>query len=87
MTARRVRLQYVSDCPLVERVRADLRLVLAATGISAVLEEDEGDYPSPTLLVDGRDVVTGRSSGDAPQCRLDLPTREQIATALSRGTR
>jgi hypothetical protein len=61
--------------------------VLAATGISAVIEEAEGDYPSPTLLVDGLDVVTGQPGGGAPRCRLDLPTREQIATALSREDR
>ena len=80
----RVRLEHVPDCPLVDRVRARLDRALAATGISAVIEDVEGDYPSPTLLINGLDAATGQPSGGAPRCRLDLPTADQIATALSR---
>lgn len=82
-----VRLLHVADCPLVDRVRTALQDVLHSTGIRAVVEDIEGLYPSPTLLVDGVDIVTGRAPGTEPCCRLDLPTREQISTALRGGAR
>lgn len=81
----RVRLEYVADCPLVERVRARLRDALAMTGVSAVVEDVEGAYASPTLLINGRDAVTGRTVGGDARCRLDLPTTAQIVLALRRG--
>ncbi|MGH3098961.1 MAG: hypothetical protein ACRDMV_23485 [Streptosporangiales bacterium] len=80
-----IRLEHVADCPLVDRVRARLQRALEATGISAVIEEVEGPYPSPTLLIDGLDAVTGRPVGGGVCCRLDLPTTAQIAAALQRG--
>lgn len=81
-----VRLEHVPECPLVDRVRAGLRQALDATGVIAAIEDVEGAYASPTLLIDGVDVVTGRpASGGEVQCRLDLPTYEQITTALTRG--
>ncbi|MDA8069181.1 hypothetical protein [Conexibacter sp. DBS9H8] len=46
------------------------------------IEEVEGPYPSPTLLVGGIDV-TGRTPAAGPSCRLDLPTEEQIVAALA----
>jgi Alkylmercury lyase len=80
-TNARIQLLHVPDCPLVDRVREMVRLVLARSGIAAEIEERVGDYPSPTLLVDGRDV-TGRALGGSAFCRLDLPTEEQIQAAL-----
>ena len=44
-----------------------------------------GRDPSPTVLVDGVDVMrpeSGVRSGDA--CRLDLPTAQRILDALSK---
>jgi hypothetical protein len=79
-----VRLEHVPDCPLVERVRARLRQALTATGVSARVDDVEGDYPSPTLLIDGIDAATGQPTGGALCCRLELPTTEQITTALTR---
>jgi hypothetical protein len=66
----------------VEDLRAILRRTLARSGTAVEVEDLEGPYPSPTLLIDGTDV-TGRFSGDGPACRLDLPTEEQILAALS----
>ncbi|MFE9695090.1 alkylmercury lyase family protein [Micromonospora sp. NPDC005806] len=42
-----------------------------------------GDYPSPSILVNGEDVMGGSSDGPAA-CRLDLPTIERIRAALRR---
>jgi len=44
-----------------------------------------GRYPSPTVLVDGVDVMrpeSGARSGDA--CRLDVPTPQRVLDALQR---
>jgi hypothetical protein len=77
-----IQLLHVPDCPLVDRVRATLRRSLAETTIRVMIEEIEGPYPSPTLLIEGHDV-TGRTPVFAPSCRLDLPTEEQVLAALS----
>ena len=79
---RRVQILHVPDCPLVEDLRAILRRTLARSGTAVEVEDLEGPYPSPTLLIDGTDV-TGRSFIDGPACRLDLPTEEQILAALA----
>lgn len=77
-----IRLLHVSDCPLLERVRATLRDSLSNTTVRVTIEEVEGPYPSPTLLVGGIDV-TGRTPEAGPSCRLDLPTEDQILAALA----
>jgi hypothetical protein len=77
-----IQLLHVPDCPLVDQVRATLRTSMAKTTIPVMIEEIEGPYPSPTLLIDGQDV-SGRSAVSAPSCRLDLPTEEQVLAALS----
>jgi hypothetical protein len=78
----RVELLHVTNCPNVDSVREVARRSLSESGIRGGVEELEGDYPSPTLLVDGLDVVTGRPPAAPAACRLDLPTTEQILTAL-----
>jgi hypothetical protein len=77
-----IQLLHVPDCPLVDRVRATLRTSLAKTTVWVTIEEIEGPYPSPTLLIEGQDV-TGRTAVAGPSCRLDLPTEEQVLAALS----
>lgn len=76
-----VHILHVPDCPLVGRARADVEFALASIGATAVVEEIEGPYPSPTVLIGGVDV-TGRPLGVGPACRLDLPTRAQIVSAV-----
>jgi hypothetical protein len=64
-----VELQWWEGCPSTERARAELREVLDALGLGSVkirMSEVETDaearamrFPgSPTILVDGQDVVT-----------------------------
>jgi hypothetical protein len=77
----RIQILHVADCPLVGRVRKDLRECLDRHGVGALIEEIEGPYPSPTLLVGGRDV-TEHPPGVGPACRLDLPNRDQISRAI-----
>jgi hypothetical protein len=83
---RRIELMYVPACPRVDQVRAMVRQCLEDAGITAFVREREGPYPSPTLLIDGADVTTGKPVTGTACCRLDLPTRGQIRAALN-GTR
>jgi hypothetical protein len=42
-----------------------------------------GAYPSPTVLIDGTDVMDpGRGTPAGHTCRLDVPTRERLLAAL-----
>jgi hypothetical protein len=80
-----VELLHVSDCPSVNRLRATVAECLTEAGIDAVIHEREGAFASPTLLIDGVDVVTGSPAQTTASCRLDLPNRGQILAALKTG--
>ena len=77
----RVQVLQVADCPLVGRVRRDVQECLSRYEVNALIEEVEGPYPSPTLLVGGR-AVTEHLPGVGPACPLDLPSRDQISRAI-----
>jgi hypothetical protein len=74
-----VELIYDSDCPNVERARANLLRAFAEVGLTPRWQEwDRSDpespvpvraYGSPTVLVDGKDVADAPPSG-ADCCRL-----------------
>ena len=76
-----VELRSVPDCPNLAPVRRLLYAALANLGLPPGATELVGDYPSPSVLINGADV-TGRSAGSVAACRLDLPTDEQIRAAL-----
>jgi hypothetical protein len=76
-----VQILHVPDCPNVERLRTRVQRSLARLGLPATIEELEGPYPSPTLLINGLDVIRPAGNSEA-SCRLDLPTEEQIIEAL-----
>lgn len=76
-----VQLLHVPDCPLVDAIRDTLGRSVAKTGVQITVEDIEGPYPSPTLLIDGIDV-TGHEPARGPSCRLDLPTEDDIVAAL-----
>ena len=82
-----LQLLSVDGCPNAGRVRELVQKALSEAGVQARLAEPVGDYPSPTLLVDGIDVVTGRPLGSNPACRLDLPTEAQILSSLEAAVR
>jgi hypothetical protein len=84
-TARDINVQilHVPDCPLVDGLRSLLDRRLSRSGLHVTVEDVEGPYPSPTLLINGDDV-TGRPIAEGPSCRLDLPSEEEILTALTR---
>jgi len=79
----RVELLTAPDCPNAAAARELVTECLASSGAEAVLVERIGGYRSPTVLVDGTDVMgtTGPPAGDA--CRLDVPTRARVLAALA----
>lgn len=81
---RAVQVRSLPHCPNIEQVRELVRRAAAAAGAAVLLEELVGDYPSPTVLVDGLDV-TGAPLAEGAYCRLDLPTEGQIQAALQGG--
>jgi hypothetical protein len=72
---------YVPDCPLIGRVREAVEVALERVGATAIIDEIEGEYPSPTLLIDDIEV-DGYPLGSEPACRVKLPTHEEVATAI-----
>lgn len=74
-------LRAVPDCPHLAQVRTALYAALADLGLPVVVTEVVGDYPSPTVLINGVDVMGGTGDGPAA-CRLDLPTVERLRAAL-----
>ncbi len=82
MRTPRVELLFVAGCPSLNSVRTNIEECLRDAGIDAVVLEREGAFASPTLLIDGVDVVTGAPAQTPGSCRLDLPTRRQILAAL-----
>ena len=79
----RVELLHYEGCPLAPAAHRLVRQCLIAFGIPDLVLVRVGDYPSPTVLVNGTDVMrpgTGLSEGSA--CRIDVPTREGMLAAL-----
>jgi hypothetical protein len=81
----KIELLHVSGCAHVEDARRLLRSSLTELGLDEQVEEKQGAYPSPTILVDGRDVM-GRPEATGASCRLDVPTRERLLAALEAGS-
>ena len=73
---------HVSECPNVKVLRLLVQRALKTLGLHISVEEIEGPYPSPTLLVNGIDVIP-RPNGIDAACRLDLPTEAQLLDALT----
>jgi hypothetical protein len=79
----RVELLLTPDCPHAAAARRVLSRCLDQLGLQVVVVELVGDYSSPTVLVDGVDVMSdARGPSRMPACRLDLPTAPRILSAL-----
>jgi hypothetical protein len=82
---------YLTGCPNVVPMRELLKRCLVRLGLDPSIIEVEtgamrtGDryrrLPSPTVLVDGVDVL-GEDVGAAASCRLRLPTEQELLSAL-----
>jgi hypothetical protein len=79
----RVELFQFEGCPLALAADRLVRQCLIALGIPGPVLVRVGDWASPTVLVDGTDVM--RPAGElltARVCRIDVPTRERVLAAL-----
>jgi hypothetical protein len=82
-----VQLLLTPDCPNASAARAVLTDCLHRLGLTVQVHERVGDYPSPTILVDGVDVMTDvEGTPRLPACRLDVPTSDRVMAALRGGT-
>ena len=82
-----VELRAVPDCPNAGDTRDLLRACLAEAGLPLAVVERVGEYPSPSVLINGRDVTGADPDGPAA-CVLRPPTADQIRAALrAAGTR
>jgi hypothetical protein len=78
-----IELLLLPHCAFAEDARALLVRCLADAGLTTPVVERVGDYPSPTVLIDGVDVMTGAVTLPAVQaCRLDRPTAQRVLAAL-----
>jgi hypothetical protein len=87
----RVELVYFTGCPNVAPVREVLRRCLTQLGLHNEIVDVNTDAPtvtetyrvfgSPTVLIDGVDVL-GKPAGCADACRLQLPTENELLSAL-----
>jgi len=79
----RVELLLTPDCPHADAARITVDHCLQQLGIAVPVIERLGDYPSPTLLVDGVDVMNDTPGTPRAQaCRLDVPTESRVLAAL-----
>ena len=77
-----IELRSVRDCPNLALTRELLRARLAEACLPVEFTEMIGDYPSPSILIDGVDVMG--DTGQGPACRLDPPTAAVLGPALQR---
>lgn len=77
----RISILHIPDCPSLVRARQGVRAAVELVGATAVVEEIEGPYPSPTVLIDGVEI-DGYPLGSGAACRIDVPTPDQIAAAV-----
>jgi glutaredoxin len=77
----KIELLHVSDCPHVDAARALLHECLTELQLDVAIEDKEGAYPSPTIIVNGVDVM-GAPAFMAAACRLDVPTKTSLLAAL-----
>ncbi len=79
----RIELLTSPGCRNAETTREMLADCLGRLGIDEPIIDRVGRYPSPTVLINGVDVMRQTANvptGDA--CRLDLPTPQHILDAL-----
>jgi len=76
---------YHAGCPHAQPAIDLVRRCVAHLGLATAILENEGDHPSPTVLVDGLDVMGGHTP-PGRYCRLDVPTEDRVLNALRHAT-
>lgn len=79
----RVEVLHHDGCPMFARALELVRACVHELAVDAVVTERVARYPSPTVLVEGRDVMGVPGGGlDGDACRLDVPTWTRVVEAL-----
>ena len=68
-----IELLHVPDCPLLDRIRDTLSACLPLAETPVRIQEREGDYPSPTLLINGVDIASGAPLHQGPAAASTFP--------------
>lgn len=81
----RVELLLAPDCPNAAAAKAVVAEALCELDLTVPVMERIGDFPSPTVLVDGIDVMNDhKGAPDMRACRLDVPTAQKVIDAVRR---
>jgi hypothetical protein len=84
----RIELFTSPGCPNAAAAKDVITKTLTALCIDAPIVCRVGPYPSPTVLIDGVDVMRPEASAPVGEaCRLDLPTPQWVFDALVRACR
>ena len=86
VTGMRIELLTSPGCPNAA-AKDVITKTLTALGIDAAIIDRVGPYPSPTVLIDGVDLMRPESAPVGHACRLDLPTPQRVFDALVRASR
>lgn len=79
-----VELFLAPGCPNADEARNVLAECLRRLRLDLPVHERVGDHASPTILIDGVDVMTGQCGAPPVQaCRLDVPTPARVMAALA----
>ena len=80
----RVELLHHHGCLQARAARQLIEQCLRTLAISTPILVRVGDYPSPTVLVDGIDVMRpAQALTPGTACRLDVPTQDRLLGALT----
>lgn len=79
-----MRIEFLSHsgCPNAAAAREVLSECLSALDIHAPVTDRVGDFPSPSILINGIDAMRPGARLAGRSCRLDLPTPEVVLAAL-----
>lgn len=81
----RVELLLAPDCPNAAAAKTALTEALDELELTVAVLERVGEYPSPTVLIDGIDVMNDHAGAPRMRaCRLDVPTVSRLLAALHR---
>lgn len=78
----RVELLRVPHCPNADAAQRNMQVAPRRLRLTAPVIDKVGRYPSPTVVIEGVDSMTGQPPATGACCRLDLPTHAQIIAAL-----
>jgi hypothetical protein len=79
----RVELLHHPGCRSAQAVHQLVQECLIALAVPGPVLVQVGNYPSPTVVINGTDVMRPAAKlAEASACRIDIPTRERLLASL-----